>query len=131
MKLRLPKWLRREAVSLPKWAKMAESHSPKVSCLIKADMDGAMKEWLDLLEVKEPDQYWLEAAYQCAKLDLQAALAGSPMDPRISGKPCEFHFSRAPQWALANFPKGKGPRAATQGKEARSHYVRIRGRMPM
>lgn len=121
------------ALVLPAWAQVVESQrseSGKVSVTIQADTDAFMREWLALLGVSEPDQYWLEVAYQCAKFDLQAAIVGTELDPRVSGKSAEFIFTRAPQWAQKSFPAGKGAHAATQGREAREHYKRVRGRMP-
>lgn len=130
MKLKLPKWLRREQVSLPDWARVSGKSSDRVSIVIEADTDAAMKEWLALLGIERPDQYWIEVAYQCAKLDLQSAIAGTPYDPRTSGKSAQFNFSRADQWALKKFPVGRGTGPATEGREARAHYIRIRGAMP-
>ena len=114
---------------LPRWAKVGPSKD-KMAVVLKADMDGAMTEWFELLGNPKPDQYWLEVAYQCAKMDLQMALSGTQFDPRNAGKSSELHFSRAPQWAQSAFPKGKGADAATQGREARGHYQRVRGRLP-
>lgn len=125
-----PPWANRGPLSLPAWARVVESPSPKVSICIEADTAGYVKEWFALLNVGVPDQYWLEVAYQCAKMDLQSALIGTPYDPITSGKPAEFHFSRAPEFALTAHPKGKGVEAASRGREAREHYRRIRGRLP-
>ncbi len=118
--------------NLPSWATETEDASGKVKTVILVDSAAAYSEWLDLLEIKKEDvdQYWLEVAYQCAKLDVHGALAGSDCDPRTCGKPTGIKFSNAPEFALANFPAGKGAAAATQGREARGHYVRVRGRMP-
>lgn len=131
MKLTLPKWLRKDSLSLPDWARVADQQKDAISVIIDVDTDGAMKEWLKLLGAPTPpDQYWVECAYQCAKLDLQSAIAGTAHDPRTAGKSAQFNFSRAPQWALSNFAPGKGTAAATQGREAREHYRRVRGKLP-
>jgi len=124
------------------------ANAQRGALIIDVDMDGAMKEWLPLLGAEETTQYWLECAYQCAKLDVQMAMVGTPYDPRVSGIAPETHFSRAPQWALANHPMGmplseaniakvvnsqgkfSAVDAATQGREARGHYIRVRGSMP-
>jgi hypothetical protein len=116
---------------LPKWARAAKTHSPKVSICIEADTAGYVAEWFKLLKVGDTDQYWLEVAYQCAKLDLQAALVGTEFDPRTSALPAEFHFSRASQYEQKNFPQGRGIAAATRGREAREHYRNVRGSLPM
>lgn len=130
MKIKLPKWLQRETLPLPAWARVSKVSSDRVALLIEADTAAAYQEWFALLGVTSPDQYWLEVAYQCAKLDLQSALVGTEYDPRASGKPVQFNFSRALECAHVRHPKGKGADAATRGREARAHYVRIRGRMP-
>ncbi len=118
--------------NLPSWATEKADASGKVKTVVCVDSAAAYSEWLDLLKVvkENVDQYWLEVAYQCVKLDVQAALAGTDCDPRTCGKPTGILFSNAPEFALAQFPEGKGVAVATQGKEARNHYVRLRGRMP-
>lgn len=116
--------------NLPSWATARAPESNKVSVVIEVQSGGAYKEWLDKLHVAEKDQYWLEVAYQCIKLDCQAALVGTDFDPRSAGKPAEIRFSNAPEYRIADHPPGRGVEAATQGREARDHYVRIRGRMP-
>lgn len=126
---KFPAWLKRDKIQLPPWAKVVPFND-KLCIRIEADPDGYIPEWLELLEVKKPDQYWLEVAYQCAKLDLQACLAGTDYDPRTAGKAAEFHFLNRPQWALNRHPKGRGINAASKGKEARAHYRRIRGPLP-
>lgn len=139
-----PDWLKR-TLSLPPWATVADEHSHKVSVLIKVDTKTAMLDWLSLLEAPEQlTQYWIECAYQCAKLDLQLAIEGGDFDPRQSAMPAEFHFDRADEFALAKYPEGpakevvvdghkltlRGQALATNGREARAHYKRIRGRLP-
>ena len=114
---------------LPAWASKAEDPG-KAKLAVQIDSAPAYKEWLRLLDVSEVDQYWLEVAYQCIKLDTQAALVGTEFDPRTSGKHVEFRFSNAPEYALAAHPEGRGVAAATQGKEARGHYTRLRGGLP-
>lgn len=117
-------------LSLPSWAKRKESAHDKVSIIVEVDSDAAYKEWLKTLEVTTLDQYWLEVAYQCIKLDVQAAIAGTEFDPRTAGKSAEFRFSNAPEYALKNHPEGRGIAVATKGLEARNHYARIRGSLP-
>lgn len=136
-----PKWLKRELQNLPAWAKVIESFAAKagkVSVCIEADTDAYVPEWLELVGVmradgaylKDPDQYWLEVAYQCAKMDLQLAITSTEHDPRTSGKSAEFRFTKSATWAQQKFPPGRGIVAATQGREAREHYRRVRGRLP-
>lgn len=135
MKVTLPKWLRRavsapEPAVLPKLPAWAKADTSGASIIIRADTDGAMREWFALLGNPVKDQYWLEVAYQCAKLDLQAAIAGTKFDPR-AGKVAEFRFSRADNWAQHLNPVGRGSALASKGKEARAHYIRVRGALPM
>ena len=117
-------------LSLPSWASQEKSTHNKVSIVVKVDSAAAYKDWLERLGNPEVDQYWLEVAYQCIKLDVQMAIAGTEFDPRTAGKSAEFRFSNAPEFALKNHPEGKGAALATKGLEARNHYVRIRGAMP-
>jgi hypothetical protein len=63
-------------------------------------------------------------------MQLQDALVGTQYDPRVAGKPAEFRFKRAPEYALSKYPTGKGAKAATQGREAREHFKRVCGRLP-
>lgn len=125
-----PRTSGRGALVLPAWARIAAEHSPKVSLCIEANTAGYIAEWFELLGVKKPDQYWLEVAYQCAKMDLQMSLVGTGYDPRTSRMPVEFHFSKAPEWALSRFEKGRGIIAASKGREARAHYKKVRGALP-
>jgi hypothetical protein len=122
----IPTVLRTRKVELPEWAKITDSNS-KVSIKINADTDGYVKEWFSLLGVTNPDHYWLEVAYQCAKMDLQRAIENTAFDPRYAGKAAEFHFSGVPQWSMNRFQVGRGTGPASQGGEARKHFERIRG----
>lgn len=140
-RLNSPEWLRRE-FKLPSWARERPS-SDKLAIRIEVDTARAYDEWRKLLGISEQqlDQYWLEVMYQCAKMDVQNALTLTRHDPRIAGKIAEIHFKRADDYALAKFPKGLGIQAASQGVKiiktgqqsaasARSHYLRVRGRLP-
>ena len=117
-------------LSLPAWAEQKASETGKVSVVVEIDSEAAYADWLQRLGVDSIDQYWLEVAYQCIKLDVQTALAGTPFDPRNSGKSAELRFSNAPKYALSQHPAGRGVEPATQGREAREHFVRLRGAMP-
>jgi len=152
MKVRMPEWLKKKEIQLPMWAKIDEEFNhDKVALRITVDPLVAYKEWFALLHdpaypipndmeqagithmpnVAVPDQYWLEVAYQCTKLDLQMALKSSQFDPLLSGKPVEFNFLSRPELKMTNYPEGKTWQAATQGREARMHYIRVRGSLPM
>lgn len=138
----LPDWLRRD-FELPPWARVRPS-GDKFAIKIEVDTKRAYAEWQKLLGVSEDkfDQYWLEVMYQCVKMDLQYAIAGSSHDPRVAGKVAEFRFKRADDYALSKYKPGFGISAATRGigraaskkpaaLSAREHYKRIRGRLPM
>lgn len=84
-------------------------------------------------EKAELDQYWVEVAYQCAKLEAMRLVSGTSYDPRAKKTPSSLRInvlSRKDSWALKNFPRGKGPEAASQGREARNHYLKWRGFIP-
>jgi hypothetical protein len=115
---------------LPAWATLVPATSDGIGVNVEVDSEAAYPYWLDLLGAGATDQYWLEVAYQCIKLDVQSALVGTEYDPRIMGKPAQIIFSRAEQYAQSKHPPGRGASVATKGREARGHYVRVRGRMP-
>ncbi len=116
-------------INLPTWAKLVDG-SARVGATVEVDSDLAYKAWLDLLSVAAVDQYWLETAYQCIKMDVQTALEQSELSPARTNQPVQINFTRAPQYALAAHPVGRGTHAATKGREAREHYKRLRGRIP-
>lgn len=77
------------------------------------------------LDPDAPTAYWLEVAYQTAKLDLQ----------RCCGFALNIHIhDTVKKYAQAKANAGRGARVAAGGigggKEARMHYVRLRGGMP-
>jgi hypothetical protein len=163
-----PEWMQRTDVKLPPWASIAENSREKFINDIVIDGPAAYAEWLATLmsetpkhraawdaalpkeRTKEPpevlrsasdvDQYWLEVAYQCIKLDIDMALAGTALDPAGTGKHGHRKITRAAQYAQADYADnhavvrdGKpmsGAERATQGREAREHYKRIRGNLP-
>lgn len=107
------------------------------------DPDVAYTEWMSLLKIKpaDLDQYWLEVIFQCVKMDAQHAVRQSGLDPRLADPPKSLVLDVAStktvtdgkliaRWRLADYPRGRGPEAATQGKEARQHYQRVRGFLP-
>jgi hypothetical protein len=123
----------RQAKSSFSWLKIVpQPADARIAAVLEIDSAAAYPYWIKLLEVKQADldQYWIETAYQCIKLDAQAAIVDTKFDPRIANRSSEIRFSCADEWALSKFPAGRGLDLATKGKEARRHYVRIRGRMP-
>lgn len=140
-----PEWEDAE-LRLPSWAKVASERPDGASIKIEVDMQQAYPYWLQLLGFDELTQYNLEVAYQCIKLDLQAALVRTAYDPRVAGKHAVFKFLRAEEYAQAGKPVGRsaetvtagnqkvtlaGAELASQGLHARQHYVRIRGALPL
>lgn len=107
-------------VKLPRWARAGGMHGELP--VINVNAGAAYAAWLKELGVTEPDQYWLEVAYQCIKLELQVAMRGFTFEIRI-------HDDRK-AWAQSTFPVGRGAVAATYGKEARGHFERLRGGLP-
>ena len=105
-------------VKLPEWA--AEDGKNAV----RVDPDKFYPAILSDLGVdeKDVDQYWLEVAYQFMKMDVQKAMGHFNFNINVTNRP---------KWALANHKPGRGIVAATQGREARQHYVRIRGTLPV
>ena len=83
------------------------------------------KAWLaDVLPVTR-NKYWLEVAYQIAKVDAQVA----------AGFNAEFHIRGGEgfkeRWALKNHPGTDADvDRATKGREARQHYKNLRGFFP-
>jgi hypothetical protein len=111
---------------LPKWMSRNKSGAFIV------DPDLAYPAILKALGVEEKDfdQYWIETAYQCAKLAVNDAVAGTDMDPRPE-KPLVILIQslgdRKERWALRNFKTGRGVAVATKGGEAKAHYERVAG----
>lgn len=112
------------SVILPKWAKQVRGTPiPK----IEVDPDVCYPAFFKELgvEPKDIDQYWLEVAYQCMKMELQRILGFFAFEIRVRA-----HRGRKDRWALNNHPPGKGANLATLGREAREHYKRLRGVVP-
>jgi hypothetical protein len=119
-------------VSLPKWAKLGAKHGALQ--VVDVDADAAYEAWFAELGVDEPpDQYWLEVAYQCIKMELQVAMRTFTFEIHVHdvGK----------KWAQSKYPKGRGADYATMlvrdakgkvlgGREAREHFKRLRGFVP-
>ena len=111
---------------LPKWMKRQANGA------ISIDPDGAYPDILAALgvEKKNWDQYWIEVAYQCAKLEVLRVISHTEYDPRPAKSLLINIESRKDTWALSKFKPGKGVVAASNGKEAREHYRKWRGFIP-
>lgn len=92
--------------------------------------DGKLrKEWDDCLASlgsDEPSAYWMEVLYQTAKLDLVRATG--------FGTENRFH-DEGKVYAQGPRDNGRGPEKAAGGlaggREAREHYKRLRGFLPV
>ncbi|HEX9771002.1 MAG TPA: hypothetical protein VGA50_17650 [Kiloniellales bacterium] len=106
-------------IQLPKWAAIDPNNPRRVI----VDSAAAYPAWLEELGVGEArlDKYWLEVAYQAIKLDIQAAMGPGGL---------EIKMTRAAKFAQKTYRPGRGTARASQGKEARGHYARIRGFLP-
>jgi hypothetical protein len=78
------------------------------------------------IQRKKLDQYWLEVAHQCAKLDVQFAVAGTELMPKTGGALVILVKPGKTDYAQKKYPAGRGVEAAAKGLEARAHYKRIR-----
>lgn len=118
------------AHKLPKWLTVRKNG------VVVVDPDIAYPLILKELGVaeKDVDQYWIEVAYQCAKMATQDLIFDSEYDPRPKNHGdkgsalvilIEAGGDRKDRWALKKFPVGKGIMVATKGLEAKGHYARI------
>lgn len=113
MARKLPKWLTRRADGA-----------------FVIDPDIAYPQILTLLGVKDGDldQYWIETAYQCSKLAVQALIDGTELDPRPKMGfviIIDSSGTRKDRWALRSHKRGKGAEVATKGLEAKRNFARI------
>src|SRR5262245_39615790 len=101
---------------LPKWL------SRKQSGAYVIDADVAYPIALNAMNITQPDQYAVEAAYQCCKLKVQDIVATLDDDPRKTGGVLAIVIESKDKrrWSLESYPPGKGPDAATKGREARA-----------
>lgn len=91
---------------------------------VDVDEDGAYPLVMDLLGL-EQDQYGLEVAFQCIKMAVQEMYGSQDKVLVINMR----HGPDKERWAQAGKPTGKGWAAATKGREARTHYDRIRSKI--
>ena len=113
-------------IAMPAWM------TRRANGVVVIDPDGAYPEILAALDVPEKDwdQYWIETAYQCAKLEVLRVLAATKSDPRPARSLVIHIESRKDTWALGKFKPGRGAAAASKGREAREHYRKWRGFVP-
>lgn len=78
-------------------------------------------------ETPELDQYKLECALQVVKMKAMEVIGDQDDDPNKIGRARVLMTKAADKdkWAIANYPEGRGARAATQGREARIHFDRV------
>lgn len=114
-----------KTAQLPAWAKALAPGK------IEIQASAFYPEWLALLgaNMDSLTQYDLECAFQCAKMDVQFAVAGTELMPQSGGALViliKDDDKADGKWRQSNYPEGKGVEAATKGREAREHYKRIR-----
>lgn len=115
--------------ALPAWASL---HATQENTII-ADPDlfypailGEIAAETPTLNLKKPNRYWLEVAYQFMKMDLQHAVGAFGFTINV-----QSGDGRKDRWSYKKFPGNDADVArATRGLEARAHYERIRGFIP-
>ncbi len=116
-------------LNLPAWATLKKEEGKNPT--IELDPNGFVPEWLKKMRAPETvDQYWLECAFQCAKLQLNDAVKGTALDPENSKKSLVLLIKNRPHFAIKTFPPGAGVEAATRGKKgmprARDFYEKLK-----
>lgn len=108
-----------KVLNLPSWA--------KVVAIAKIEMNAGefYPEILGELGVKDIDQYWLEIAYQCAKLDVQLAVSGTEHQAPNGGALCLIILDEGKQYAQSKYPAGLGIEQA--GRDAKAKWRKLRG----
>lgn len=117
----------REA-NLPVWASAISKGK------IAMDATEFYPDWLQRLgiELNDVDQYWLEVARQCAKLEVTFAVAGTNLMADSGGALVliiedSSKTEDGSKWAQVKFPAGKGAEAANRKDGARAHFNRVMG----
>ena len=105
--------------NLPSWATLRPIERTGKVPVIEVDAVAAYTAILADLNVSEPDQYWLEVAYQFIMLDLQTAMRTFAFEIHI--------HDRERRWSQKFYPTGRGAAKASRGLEAREHFRRLRG----
>lgn len=139
-----PDWMKDEGEEV--YSIDADKAYPAILAELKASIEGVPGpekgvtelpyiEELRALDINALSQYWVEVAYQMAKLDLRRILMlegknAWPRMIRIRTGYTEVDGQPVSNWHMSRFPAGRGIEAATQGKEAREHYRRLRGFIP-
>lgn len=108
-------------VKLPEYASFGEKVAGRVP-IINVNAELMYQLYLAEYGVEEIDQYWLEVCYQSMKMDLQLAMKTFQFAIHVQDKDKKF--------ALKKWPEGRGVAAATQGREARGHFQKLRGMLP-
>jgi hypothetical protein len=115
--------------TLPSWL---VQQAPGV---FQIDPDVVYPSALRMLGVKlaDRDQYWIETAYQCARMAAQALILGTGLDPAPAPLVLLIDGSdgRKERWALTRFRPGRGAGAVrdvaslAEASEAKIHYRAI------
>jgi len=106
-------------IKLPSWLKRTERPGKRFAYVLDPDVAYPLVLSALGVEEKDYDQYWIEVAYQCSKM---AAIELVGWGPDII---IDSSGDRKKDWALAEYPKGKGIYAASKGLEAKEHYRKI------
>ncbi len=90
----------------------------------------------DLFDASLPTSYWLESAYQCGKMELQAAMRTFAFQINIQ----DFGKVYNQEWADLQYEKAHDRKPSRTwleaagggagGREARDHFKRLRGFVP-
>ena len=115
-------------LNLPEGYEVVREPDGDINMVISIDPDIVYPNILDELEVDKSDinQYWVEVAYQIAKMDAQRAVISAGGDFGFT-----INILSRPEWKLERFQPGDGVEAATKGHGARHHYIRLRGAIPV
>jgi hypothetical protein len=115
-------------LALPSWAKMIGKGKVEIEA---TEFYPTLLAELGVADA-DIDQYWLEVAYQCAKLDIQQAVFGTTDGPEKGGALVTIVTDASKgedgsKWAQRKWPEGAGASAATKGRAALEHYKELRG----
>ena len=117
---------------LPDWITLLDA---KTNYFV-VDPDIFYPEWLKLLGVKTPDQYWLEIAYGCMKWDsdMHIRLSGKAKPGRSIIRRVRADDGRKERWNLTMHPPGKidinALSVADRSRLIRDAYRKARGFLP-
>lgn len=86
--------------------------------------------WLDSLGVSEPDQYWLDVAFVCMRMDIQLATELTESAPPRGGALVIIVQDSEKTYAMNKWPVGDGAGKLTR-KKAQQYFQKVRRATPM